>query len=298
MSFTRTSLCQPPGVCRCVPHPPDEGSVRPEERQLELDGIEGLGADPCFLGEGGDEQPVTCLQWEDVERAREWIHVPHVPHAFPGVDAHLRPLVHAPGPLRKHLAHPVRRKIVVRRSLLSFQGIWHALASPPREVRHELVRTRAEVEFRLIEDDPSTGTASPQPEGPSDEDAQTRGRAGMGPGGTRTEVKLTREDFRDHLRGSFLEGLLHGRGVALGGLGWGVSGGHAKRFHHDPWVVQSQDRHPLDQSAQRSDSSSSMASKGSARTRASWEKESTSSQWLPSNRKMSSVRASGSTCHT
>lgn len=53
-------------------------------------------------------------------------------------------------------AGPVRREIEVR---LVYGHLGHALAPPAREIRNENVS--AEVELRLVEDDPSPGTPAP-----------------------------------------------------------------------------------------------------------------------------------------
>lgn len=81
-------------VARCVTRglaAPAESSG-PDERQIELEILERLGAGLLVSGEGVDEDPVAALEPEDIDR----VHVPDVAHALPGVDAHLLDLVDAP----------------------------------------------------------------------------------------------------------------------------------------------------------------------------------------------------------
>jgi len=53
-----------------------DASSGPEQRQLDLNGLEGLGTNPLLSGEGVDQEPVVLCEPELIERVGQRVHEP------------------------------------------------------------------------------------------------------------------------------------------------------------------------------------------------------------------------------
>ena len=131
----------------------------PKIAQAEGDRIERTDAHGVVVLRARNQQPLPASQLERLEGAIDWVDEPQVGHSFAGIDRALSVQVDLAGRVRKHLAHPVGREGEVRGA----GQLRLALAAPAREVRHQNVFF--EMELRLVEDPPSSRTASTELEG-------------------------------------------------------------------------------------------------------------------------------------
>lgn len=117
---------------------------------------------------------------------------------------------------------------------------WHARTRLSADVWYELVRPRAEVHFRQIDDHPSARSPLAERECRYEEGAGVCQRVERRASRVRADVQLAVEDLRDQLRRTCLKGCLNGRGASIGGL---VIGGavmcHVWMIHHALSTVQS-----------------------------------------------------------
>src|SRR5262245_33604781 len=88
--------------------------VGPENPELELDGVERLGADLGVPLERGHDEPRCFVPAQDFERAKKRVDQPNVPHLLSRVDRELAYAIDDCGAGRKDFARPVGVKRKVR----------------------------------------------------------------------------------------------------------------------------------------------------------------------------------------
>src|SRR5712691_1623783 len=184
-------------------------ALAPERRQVQLDGMERLGADQRRSLVRREQQPSALRQAVDLERSRHRVHEPEMQDVLAGVDRHLLRAVQPFGARRHDLAHPVRRKSEAG----GVGKLRHPLAPPAGEVRHEHVVT--EVQLGLEEDPPAAGTAPSVVEGRAQPGPEHRGRKRVPRGRARRHVQVPVHDLGDAVRRD-LENIVVG-GAALHG---------------------------------------------------------------------------------
>src|SRR5947208_796239 len=150
------------------PDSPLRGRQLPKSPQLELDLLEGLGADAGVSFKGDGQEVLGILEAEDLERPYFRVYQPDVGDVLAGVDAELPNPVDARGAGREDLAEPVRGE-----RQIGFAGDGgEPLATPSGKVRDQHVA--AEVELGFVEDPPATRPAAAEIEWPGQPIAQNR----------------------------------------------------------------------------------------------------------------------------
>jgi len=140
---------------------------------------------------------------------------PEVPHAHLQVDVRFAATVERRGRRREHLAHPVRCEVEVGAVL----DDRHALAAPPRDVRHQDVWLRTEVKLGFVEEDPSTGAPVAFVEAPTEACPEARERTRVASRRPGVQVKVAVDHLGDHVRGRAEHVFVRGELARGGGHG-------------------------------------------------------------------------------
>jgi hypothetical protein len=152
---------------------PRGARVRPEHCQVELDGIEGLGAHPCIVFERREQQPTTVSLLHDLECAGDGVYQPNVANAGGGIEGQLAHSVEPGGGRAKDFADPIgseREKALVPHERQPFPA-------PTREVGHQHVR--GEMQLGPKQDEPASRAAAAALERRAELFAERRGRGGV-----------------------------------------------------------------------------------------------------------------------
>jgi hypothetical protein len=185
-------------------------SPGPEEGQIELDGVEWLGANHRIIAPGGDDPPPWAVESEDFQRACYRVDEPRMTYLGSGIKRQLVGTIDRLGRRRDHFAHPIGCEVEESR----VRDFGHPFAPPSREIRDEDVSV--EMKLGLIQDDPPTGPSLPEAKGARERPAEVTRRVCMRRGGPRMSDQGTVDDLADHVTRETLQVRIcratHGRG--------------------------------------------------------------------------------------
>lgn len=172
---------------------------RPQVCQSNRQRLEGLALNDCFGAPCANDTVTNSVEPKHLECLKERIDEPYVTNTLPPVDGELFGSIDRGGGRRQDLADPIGGKL--ERARLGQGG--HALATPTGDIGDEHVSMQ--VKLGLIEDDPSTGTATTAVERPIELCSKARGSTSVVRRRTRARDQLAVEELCHEICGDLSE---------------------------------------------------------------------------------------------
>ncbi len=142
-------------------------SQSPEDREVEIHGVEGLCSDDALAGELPSFDPSPLLQTIDFQHVIPRVEQPVVSHALATKDPALLAPIDRLGTVGENLANPVGCNRDCTSRFVVEHGRRQPVSMPARDVWNDDVGLQAKMEFALGQKDPTARSTAAQVEGAS-----------------------------------------------------------------------------------------------------------------------------------